>query len=289
MNFRNVRAITIPEGHVMRILAGTKAIWKKFLVTAGGLLFQLAKDGTNYRCVDVEDSGETSITVPSVVNSAPVKTIGADAFSGYTAIASVTIAESVDTIEENAFAGCTSLKTVRFQGDIASIDATAFSGLSTPTFHSSGGTDFSNAPWGTTNPIFYIDGIKYRQTTTTSRKPQYVVDAPNSAFIGGVVHIMGRIGDIIVSELDSGTFKGYTNITEAIIPAEIKWIEASLFQNCTNLKKVTFKSKPSTISTSIFSGCTGLTDIYVPWAEGAVSGAPWGAPANPTIHYNYTS
>lgn len=31
---------------------------------------------------------------------------------------------------------------------------------------------------------------------------------------------------------------------------------------------------------------TTITDIYVPWSEGAVSGAPWGA-INATIHYNY--
>jgi hypothetical protein len=38
---------------------------------------------------------------------------------------------------------------------------------------------------------------------------------------------------------------------------------------------------------SAFSGCTSLTTINAPWAEGAVSGAPWGA-TNATINYNYT-
>lgn len=33
-----------------------------------------------------------------------------------------------------------------------------------------------------------------------------------------------------------------------------------------------------------FNKCTNLTDIYVPWAEGDVGGAPWGA-TNATIHY----
>ena len=38
---------------------------------------------------------------------------------------------------------------------------------------------------------------------------------------------------------------------------------------------------------SAFDGCTNLTDIKVPWAEGAVANAPWGA-TNATITYNYT-
>ena len=59
------------------------------------------------------------------------------------------------------------------------------------------------------------------------------------------------------------------------------------FQNCTSFTSITFKSTPTTIASSAFNGCTNLTDIKVPWAEGAVSGAPWGA-TNATITYNYT-
>jgi hypothetical protein len=36
-----------------------------------------------------------------------------------------------------------------------------------------------------------------------------------------------------------------------------------------------------------FSGCANITTINVPWAEGAVENAPWGA-TNATINYNYT-
>ncbi len=169
---------------------------------------------------------------------------------------------------------------------VSDVAENAFAGLSGLTICINGEIDLADAPWGTTTPNLYIDGIRYRQTTTTSRKPDYVVATPNSDFKGGVVNILGRIGSIVVSEINSSTFSGYTNITEVIIPAEIRWIETSIFRNCTNLKKVTFKGKPETTTTSVFTGCTNLTDIYVPWAEGEVANAPWGAP-NATIHYNY--
>ena len=52
------------------------------------------------------------------------------------------------------------------------------------------------------------------------------------------------------------------------------------------MKTVTFKGKP-TISDSAFLNCGNLTTINVPWAEGEVANAPWGA-TNATINYNYT-
>ena len=59
------------------------------------------------------------------------------------------------------------------------------------------------------------------------------------------------------------------------------------FISCTSLTSITFKGTPNAIAANAFNGCTNLTDIKVPWAEGAVSGAPWGA-TNATIAYNYT-
>ena len=42
-----------------------------------------------------------------------------------------------------------------------------------------------------------------------------------------------------------------------------------------------------TIANDAFHQASQLKDIYVPWAEGAVANAPWGA-TNATIHYNTT-
>ena len=59
------------------------------------------------------------------------------------------------------------------------------------------------------------------------------------------------------------------------------------FISCTSLAHVSFSEGLTSIGWSAFNGCTNLIDIKVPWAEGAVSGAPWGA-TNATITYNYT-
>ena len=48
---------------------------------------------------------------------------------------------------------------------------------------------------------------------------------------------------------------------------------------------ITIPSGVTSIGDNAFQGCTNLTDIYCGFAEGAVSGAPWGAPESTTIHY----
>ena len=71
----------------------------------------------------VELNGETSVTIPS-----NVKTIGARAFSGITALEHVTIPESVIKIGMDAFAGCTALKEISIPGGVAEVGGWAFTG-----------------------------------------------------------------------------------------------------------------------------------------------------------------
>lgn len=63
---------------------------------------------------------------------------------------------------------------------------------------------------------------------------------------------------------------------------------ANMFNGCSNLTTVTFiGDTPASLASTVFKNCTALATINVPWSEGAVSGAPWGAPNNPTINYEY--
>ena len=77
-----------------------------------------------------------------------------------------------------------------------------------------------------------------------------------------------------------------TNISTVKLPASLTKIGADCFI-ASNVKKVYFNGTPTFVSPTAFAENNALTDIYVPWAEGAVSYAPWGA-TNATIHYNYT-
>ena len=89
------------------------------------------------------------------------------------------------------------------------------------------------------------------------------------------------------TKIEDYAFSGCSNLELTELPKSITSIGQNAFASCTNLKTVTFKSTPEEIADSAFSNCSNLTTINVPWASGAVAGAPWGA-TNAVIHYNYT-
>ena len=78
-----------------------------------------------------------------------------------------------------------------------------------------------------------------------------------------------------------------SGLTLTSLPSGITSIEDLAFYGCLGLASLTFEGKPKSISNLAFRGCTNLTTINVPWAQGAVKNAPWGA-RNATINYNYT-
>ena len=71
------------------------------------------------------------------------------------------------------------------------------------------------------------------------------------------------------------------------LPSGLTNIGYCAFSYCTGLTSITFEGTPTSISSKAFSNCTNLTTINVPWSEGAVENAPWGA-TKATINYNYT-
>lgn len=90
-----------------------------------------------------------------------------------------------------------------------------------------------------------------------------------------------------ITSIGDNAFACCSNLALTSLPKGITYIGWSAFGECNRLTTLTFKGIPTTIQASAFRNCTNLTTINVPWAEGAVANAPWGA-TNATIHYNYT-
>jgi hypothetical protein len=90
-----------------------------------------------------------------------------------------------------------------------------------------------------------------------------------------------------ITNIGSGAFGSCTKLALTSLPESITSIGSSAFYNCYKLTNLTFKGTPTSISSDAFSLCRNLTTINVPWAEGVVANAPWGA-TNATINYNYT-
>ena len=76
-------------------------------------------------------------------------------------------------------------------------------------------------------------------------------------------------------------------VTEVEIPASVEKLESLAFYQYNGpVNTITFKGTPTTIANNALQ-CGKITTINVPWAEGTVADAPWGA-TSATVNYNYT-
>lgn len=124
------------------------------------------------------------------------------------------------------------------------------------------------------------------RTITEFDVPKEVTKIGASAFNACAVLKTVKIHDGVTS-IKSYAFNSCMNLKLEEIPAGVTEIQPSAFVACRGLTKLTFKGTPTTIGEDAFRGCTNLVTINVPWAEGEVANAPWGA-TNATINYNYT-
>lgn len=166
-----------------------------------------------------------------------------------------TIPNSVTSIGEYAFYGCQYLQLTDLPPNLTSIGQYAFQ------LCSGGRFTVSSLP----NTVRTIGKYAFANSSTSiSSVPEGVTTIPERCF----------------------GFCDY--ITSMTIPSTVTTMGSQCFISCTGLTQVTFLGTPTTFTyNNAFSNCTNLTTIRVPWSEGAVAGAPWGA-TNATITYNYT-
>lgn len=115
-----------------------------------------------------------------------------------------------------------------------------------------------------------------------------------------------------VTTFKYSVFASYQDLTKVTIPNGVTTIGNMAFNNCSNLTEVNIPNSVTTIGTNAFRMCSSLAELNLPnsitsigsgafqniksdavincgFAEGAVSGAPWGAPSTATINYNVTN
>ena len=93
--------------------------------------------------------------------------------------------------------------------------------------------------------------------------------------------------DCNITSIEGEAFSFTRYITTFTIPATVETISSYAFRSSSGLREIKFLGTPTSINTTAFANDSNLGNIYVPWAEGDVAGAPWGA-TNATIHYNTT-
>ena len=92
-----------------------------------------------------------------------------------------------------------------------------------------------------------------------------------------------------IKEILAYAFTNCTVNNTAVIPASVTKIDVEAFENNLGITEITFLGKPSIVNISgkeVFRKCTNLKKINVPWGEGEVPGAPWGA-ENAEVVYDF--
>ena len=142
----------------------------------------------------------------------------------------------------------------------------------------------SRFPAGATKP--YIEEI-YNSDGQLIDVKMYGYKTIRTGMFSGCVSLALTTLPSGITNIGAYAFSGCSSLALTTLPSGITNIGNYAFSSCSSLASLTFEGTPEHISYAAFIGCYNLTTINVPWAEGAVADAPWGA-TNATINYGHT-
>ena len=209
---------------------------------------------------------ESTVILPSTINSWPVTKIGEDAFQDNTTITSVTIPASVTEIGANAFAGCTNLTSVTYGGDWSNLTIQSGNPAVEDAAKDAANEQLFDFEFILNNTAVVV--IRYKGTaadvTIPSRykgKPVTVIDPV--AFYNNSAVTSVTIPDSVTAIPDYA-FGFCSQLTNISIPNSVTFIGFSAFNSCTSLKSITLPSSLSTIQSYAFYNCGNLKTIRIP-------------------------
>lgn len=205
---------------------------------------------------------ESTVILPSTINSWPVTKIGEDALKDNTTITSVTIPASVTEIGSNAFAGCTNLTSVKYGGDWSKL--TIQSG--NPAVEDAANAqlfDFEFIPNNTAVIVKKYNGTAADVTIPSCYKGKPVTVIDPVAFYNNSAVTSVTIPDSVTAIPDYA-FGYCSQLTNISIPNSVTFIGFSAFNSCTSLKSITLPSSLSTIQSYAFYNCENLKTIRIP-------------------------
>ena len=198
---------------------------------------------------------ESTVILPSTINSWPVTKIGEDAFQDNTTITSVTIPASVTEIGSNAFAGCTNLTSVNYAGDWSNltiqsgnpaVEDAAKDAANEQLF------DFEFTPDNTAVIVKHYRGAAADVTIPSRYKGKPVTAINNAAFPNSAVTGV-TIPDSVTSIPDAA-FYNCGNLETIHIPVSVTFIGSYAFDVCPSLMTVTYPGSKTQWDDNITKG-----------------------------------
>ena len=190
----------------------------------------------------------TEIILPEGLTS-----IGANAFSDFSGLKTITIPNNVTNIGTCAFYNCKGLTNITLSNSVTDIGPSAFNGC----------TSLESVVFP--NGVLSIGDCAFYKCSSL----QYVVISNDATTIGfrafdDCALLTSITLPDTVTKIDRGAFYGCTGLTSFRIPGNVTIIGDCAFQGCSNLTNVTIPDNVTTIGALAFNECTGLTTITVP-------------------------
>ncbi len=189
-----------------------------------------------YEVTGLTDATASEIIIFNTYNDKPVTSIRASAFSGCTALRSVTVEEGVTSIGEKAFYNCSNLTNIKLPSTLTEI----------------GGEAFYNC---TSLQCNAYDNALYLGNDTS---PHLVLIKAVSTNISTCT--IANSTTIIYYE----AFKDCALLTDVVVPDGVLEIGASAFKNCSTLKNATIAKSVKWIGLAAFYGCSLLETLVLP-------------------------
>lgn len=213
---------------------------------------------------------ESTVILPSTINSWPVTKIGEAAFQDNTTITSVTIPANVTEIGANAFAGCTNLTSVTYGGDWSNLTIQSGNPAVQDAAKDAANEQLFDFEFILNNTAVVVTNYKCKGTaadvTIPSRYKGKPVTAINNAAFPNSAVTSVTIPDSITSIPDAA-FVNCSKLTNISIPNSVTYIGFSAFSSCTSLKSITLPSSLSTIGNSAFAGCPSSMTVTYPGSK----------------------
>ena len=190
---------------------------------------------------------ESTVILPSTINSWHVTKIGEDALKDNTTITSVTIPDSVTEIGANAFAGCTNLTSVNYEGDWRNLTIQSGNPAVEDAAKDAANEQLFDFEFTPDNTAVIVTNYKYKGTAADVTIPSRYKGKP-------------------VTAINNAAFPN-SAVTSVTIPDSVTSIPDAAFYNCGNLETIHIPVSVTSIGNYAFADCPSLMTVTYPGSK----------------------
>ena len=218
-----------------------------------GIVLEEFGEGAFYKCGALR-----SITLPK-----NIKFIGSNAFAN-TGLSEISLHEGVLSVGDSAFGNCMSLTTANIPASVTELSGNPFAG-------SVNLTDLTvsedNEIYSVVDAVIYSGGGNTIVGCLATKTGEFSMDNAVTVIESGAF-MNSKVEKVVIAEgvtqIDSYTFYGCTELTSVTIPSSVVSIGDYAFRGCSSLADIAIPNGVVSIGNYAFSGCIGLNTVSLP-------------------------